>query len=166
MIFVTVGTQLPFDRLIKAVDLWAELRGRKDLFAQIGHGGYRPHNIRWEEFIDVPEFEHYVREAQAIVAHAGMGTIITALDLGKPILVMPRRADLKETRNDHQVATAKYLKQKCGILVAFDESELITRLDELILHKSGDYKPVVSHQLIEIVRSFIKANEPVRTFLP
>ena len=36
MIFVTVGTQLAFDRMIKAVDEWAGARGRTDVFAQVG----------------------------------------------------------------------------------------------------------------------------------
>ena len=44
--------------------------------------------------------------ADAIIAHAGMGTILTALEMGKPLLVMPRRAELGEHRNDHQLATA------------------------------------------------------------
>ena len=43
--------------------------------------------------------------AAAIVAHAGMGTILTALETGKRLLVMPRRAALGEHRNDHQLAT-------------------------------------------------------------
>lgn len=36
MIFVTVGTQVQFDRLIRTVDEWAGARARSDIFAQIG----------------------------------------------------------------------------------------------------------------------------------
>ncbi len=36
MIFVTVGEQLPFDRLVRAVDEWAAASG-KEVFAQIGN---------------------------------------------------------------------------------------------------------------------------------
>ncbi|MGO7205561.1 glucuronosyltransferase, partial [Rhizobium ruizarguesonis] len=43
MILVTVGTQLPFDRLVKAVDTFAtELS--KPVLAQIGRGSYTPQN--------------------------------------------------------------------------------------------------------------------------
>ena len=35
MIFATVGTQLPFDRLIAAVDRWAGTRPGREVFAQI-----------------------------------------------------------------------------------------------------------------------------------
>jgi hypothetical protein len=65
------------------------------------------------------------------VAHAGMGTILSALELGTPVLVMPRRAALGEQRNDHQVATARRFKQLGGVGVAFDEHELMHRLGEL-----------------------------------
>ena len=51
-----------------------------------------------------------------------MGTIITALELGKPILVVPRLGKLGETRNDHQVATAKRLAEDELVLAAYDEA--------------------------------------------
>ena len=50
MIFVTVGTQLPFDRLIRAVDNWAKAAGRRDVFAQIGPASYRPLHIDSADF--------------------------------------------------------------------------------------------------------------------
>ena len=36
MIFVTVGSQLPFDRLTAAVDDWAATRPEVELFGQVG----------------------------------------------------------------------------------------------------------------------------------
>jgi hypothetical protein len=45
MIFVTVGTQGQFDRLIRTVDEWADARGRTDLFAQTGPAVYRSHRV-------------------------------------------------------------------------------------------------------------------------
>jgi UDP-N-acetylglucosamine transferase subunit ALG13 len=132
MIFVTVGTQLPFDRMIRAVDEWAGLRGRGErVFAQIGPSQYRPRHIEYSAFIGADEFQRRTREARAIVAHAGMGSIITALEMGKPILVMPRRAAMGEQRNDHQLATAKHFLAQGRIGVAADEDELLARLDRL-----------------------------------
>jgi len=47
MIFLTVGTQFPFDRLVKAVDdlLDGDLVNEK-IFAQIGDSSYRPRNFK------------------------------------------------------------------------------------------------------------------------
>src|SRR4051812_19357952 len=103
MIFVTVGTQVQFDRLIRTVDEWAGARARTDVYAQIGPSNDRFKHIRTERFIDPTEFRNCVEAASLVIAHAGMGSIITALELGKRIIVMPRRASLGEHRNDHQV---------------------------------------------------------------
>ena len=41
MILVTVGSQLPFDRLVRAVETWARAAGRTDVVFQVGDGGHR-----------------------------------------------------------------------------------------------------------------------------
>jgi UDP-N-acetylglucosamine transferase subunit ALG13 len=134
VIFVTVGGQLPFDRLVREVDQWAKEQGRDDVFAQIGASDSPPEHIRWARFLSPPEFKEKAREADVIIAHAGMGSILTALELGKPIVVMPRRANLGEHRNDHQSATVKHLHGGVDVAVASDEQELagfLNRLAEL-----------------------------------
>jgi len=131
MILITVGTELPFDRLIRTVDEWARENNRTDVFAQIGEGGWEPGFIRFEHFIDPPEFSRLFASASAIVAHAGVGTILSALRCEKPILIMPRRASLGEQRNEHQMATATRLGQFLKVGVAFDEIELREKLMHL-----------------------------------
>jgi UDP-N-acetylglucosamine transferase subunit ALG13 len=131
VIFVTVGGQLPFDRLVHAVDRWASDKQRTDVFAQIGKSSSPPKHIEWERLLSPPDFQAKAREANVIIAHAGVGSILTALDLRKPIVVLPRRAHLGEHRNDHQWATVKHLSQDVGIVVAEDEDALIAELDRL-----------------------------------
>lgn len=156
MIFVTVGAQMPFDRLIKTVDQWAREHGRKDVFAQIGLTDYRPTNIQWTTFLSTEEFKQRYEAASVIVAHAGTGSIITALQLGKPILIMPRRASLRETRNDHQVATAEQFHRFDSVVVALDEKELITRLEGIDnLRGRQSIEPYASRELVEAIREFI-----------
>lgn len=147
---------MPFDRLVRAVDDWAGRRGRTDVFAQIGPTELRPRHIDWARFLQPPEFRSKASGASLIVAHAGMGSILTALELGKPIVVMPRRGDLGETRNDHQVATVARFRERPGIAAVLDESELAARLDAL----SFDAAPrsignSASVELIETLRRFI-----------
>jgi len=156
MIFVTVGAQMPFDRLVTTVDRWAGARGRADVFAQIGETDYRPSHIRWARFLDPAEFMRRFEAAGAIVAHAGTGSIITALQLGKPILVMPRRASMRETRNDHQVATAERFARFDSVAVAWDEKELAARLEEIdSLDGRQAVGPHASHVLVGAIRGFI-----------
>jgi len=143
VIFVTVGAQLPFDRLVHTVDQWAQRSGRDDVLAQIGPTDHVPQHIEWVEMLDPIEYRNRFWEADVIIAHAGAGTIITAMEMSKPLLVMPRRAP-QETRNNHQFATVKFLAQKFGIPVAYEEPEIPIRLESLLGSEEVD---AASHQL-------------------
>jgi UDP-N-acetylglucosamine transferase subunit ALG13 len=157
VIFVTVGTQLAFDRMIKAVDQWAGKRARTDVVAQIGPAQYKPHHIQSQEFMTPAECRAKMIECTAIVAHAGMGTILTALELGKPLIIVPRREDLGEHRNDHQLATARRFAELGSVTVAFDENELRSKLDELdkTTAVAERISPHASPRLLAAVRAFI-----------
>ena len=156
MIFVTVGSSEPFDRLVSAIDEWAGAQGRSDVFAQIGRSSYVPRHIEAVPFLQPAEFRERVRAARVVVAHAGMGSIITALEIGKPIVVMPRREHLKETRSDHQLATARQFEQKQSIIVAVDEIDLIVKLErEEALPPVTKIQREASPALISAIRAFI-----------
>jgi UDP-N-acetylglucosamine transferase subunit ALG13 len=131
VIFVTVGTQLAFDRLVGAIDGWAATQPGREVFAQVGPSALRPKHIECARFISPAECRERMLAADAVVAHAGMGTILAALEMGKPLLVMPRRAALGEHRNDHQLATARRFAQLGAVGVAFDETELRSALDAI-----------------------------------
>jgi UDP-N-acetylglucosamine transferase subunit ALG13 len=157
MIFVTVGEQLPFDRLITAVDIWAADSG-EEVFAQIGNSQLKPKNIQYKKHVDPIEFKHVFLEADFIIAHAGMGTIITALELRKPLLVMPRQASFGEHRNDHQLATAKRFLEQGYISVADDVPELMKKLEDLRNSKNFNATTQnvrISNKLIEVIRDFV-----------
>lgn len=156
MIFVTVGTDQPFDRMVRVIDRWAGERGRGDVFAQIGLGGWRPESIDYAEFLEPPEFRERFLSADVIIGHAGMGTILSALKFGKPILVMPKKASLGEHRNEHQMATARRMLEMGKVDVAFDEDELLEKLDGLDrLSTRERISPVASGGLIDGLRKFI-----------
>lgn len=156
MIFVTVGYQMSFDRLIEAVDQWAGAHPDAELFAQIGPSELEPANMPYTEFMEPSEFKERVETCSVLVAHAGMGSILTALQYGKPILVMPRHAARNETRNDHQIATSKQLATRPGIEVAMDESEIAKKLDHLAnLERPPKISTTASPELIERLKRFV-----------
>jgi len=124
MIFLAVGTQLGFDRLVEIVDQWVAINPDENVFGQIGNGKYLPKYFEYKRFLDPLEFDQYQSDCEFIVGHAGMGTIIGGLQYGKPVVIMPRLLSMKEHRNDHQVATAKYFRNKPGIYVAENKLEI------------------------------------------
>jgi len=103
LIFVTVGGQKPFDRLIECVDHWAADRVLPSdaVLAQIGKGATVPSYIESVLSLAPAEYRKCVERSRLIIAHAGMGLILTAVDASKPILVMPRIARYGEQARRH-----------------------------------------------------------------
>ncbi len=155
-IFVTVGTQLPFDRMIGAVDAWAE-PGVHDVFAQIGPTELRPRHIRFRDFVDPATFDREYGDADLVVAHAGMGSILTALQMRKPIVIMPRAAALGEHRNDHQRSTADRFRATAGVYVADDETALTRLLADVSQLTSPDagFSPDAQPTLLRAISDFV-----------
>lgn len=159
MIFVTVGSQMPFDRLVRAVEAWARAAGRSDVVFQVGGGGYAPEGFTARESFTPEEFERHVAEADLIVGHAGTGTIMAALETGKRVVCLARREHLSETRNDHQVATLERFAERPGVTGTADEAELGALIDAA-LAADGEVEPLepyASGPLVDRLRTFFDA---------
>jgi UDP-N-acetylglucosamine transferase subunit ALG13 len=132
MIFLTVGTQFPFDRLVKAVDeAFDKSLIDEEVFAQIGQTSYKPRNFDSTISLEKNLFDEHVRKASSVISHAGVGTITLTLDNNKPLLVMPRLKTYGEVVNDHQVAIAQKFEELGHILVAYQEKQLPQKIREL-----------------------------------
>lgn len=156
MILVTVGMQLGFDRLVRAMDSIAPQLG-VPIIAQTGKGSYEPVAMEARAQLDPEAFEKLVEEVSLLVSHAGIGTVLTAARAGKPILLFPRRADLREHRNDHQMATARSLAGRPGIFVAQEEAELLPKIEEALATKGQSIARSASvHGLHKALSGFIE----------
>jgi UDP-N-acetylglucosamine transferase subunit ALG13 len=152
MIFVTVGTQLPFDRLMAGVDQWAEVSGYREIFAQRGRGEYSPRYMRSEAEITPREFNQYVMASELLIAHA-------ALDYAKPIVLLPRRASLGEHRNDHQLATVQKFAQLPQVFAATTVDELAAAVERALSVTDQVVTGLGSNasaQLLDAVRGFVR----------
>ncbi|MDE6861019.1 MAG: glycosyl transferase family 28 [Duncaniella sp.] len=123
MIFATTGVQLPFDRFVRILD---DIAGSIDekIVAQFLPDKYVPANLKVTGFISPIDFDEYVQNSRIVVAHAGMGSIISALNFEKPVIVMPRQSSVGEHRNDHQIATAIKMAELGYVFYAHDKEEL------------------------------------------
>lgn len=152
MIFLTVGSEYPFDRLVKAVDaLLEQSYFHEEFFAQIGNTLYTPKFMAWTANLNRTDFSDRLRSADAVISHAGMGTIISCLEMGKPLLVMPRKVRYRELVSDHQVGTAEKFMNRGDILVAHDTDELPDRIIQL-----RTFKPHIIHDNLQKVINYIE----------
>ena len=157
MILVTVGMQTPFDRLCMAVDRWAGDRSRDDVFMQTGETNWVPKHSRHTDMIRPDEFRGLMKQAKLLIMHVGVGSIVTASEYGIPMILMPRREALHETRNDHQYHAALRMRNTPGIQIVLNEREIPSILDGFDWEKR---RPEVdfgstSPELIRQVSTFI-----------
>ena len=121
---VTVGTcEFPFNRLLQAV---ANLPGNEVIVVQAGESSVRSARATTVDFMPCDVLAGYMREAKAIVTHAGAGSIQLARAMGKRPIVVPRRADLGEHIDDHQVPFARRLAS-AGLITLVEDLEDLPR---------------------------------------
>jgi UDP-N-acetylglucosamine transferase subunit ALG13 len=109
MIFVTVGTnEARFDRLLHSVDA---LTVDEEIVVQCGSSPLRPSNADCVDFLHFDDLVEHVRRARAVVAHAGVGTVLVALANGRRAIVVPRLQRYGEAVDDHQLGFARRLHE-------------------------------------------------------
>ena len=111
MIFLTIGFQLSFDRLIKEVDRITPKLNGLHVVAQVSKTRHEVENMESHAYVKPAEFADYFDRATLIISHAGMGTILSALESERPIIVMPRLKKYGEVTTDHQMSTARKLEK-------------------------------------------------------
>ena len=132
VIFASVGSMLPFDRLVRAVDDWAAANPAHAVFLQIGDGAYRPRHAPFARILSPAEHRRQLAACDLFVAHAGIGSILQAREERKQTLVLPRRHALGEHTTHHQAHTARRLGDLPGLRVATDEDGLHRHMSAML----------------------------------
>lgn len=129
MIFYTVGTQLPFDRLTMKLDDIAQNLGLQ-IVGQIGKSKYKPQNFSYFENLAPAEYDDLFNRSKLVISHAGMGTILRCLSDDKPIIVCPRLKKYSEHRNDHQLDTVSKLSNYENLNIIYEVDNLEESISE------------------------------------
>lgn len=155
MIFVTVGTQLPFPRLVREMN---RIAGSlcEPVIAQTCDDLEDYPNLIVEPYMNSERYNDVIEQARIVVAHAGIGTVLAARQARVPVILVPRRAALGEHRNDHQQGTLRQLLGREGITGVWD----VSKLGDLVKgDHSGLIDPTVSRPsldgLVTTLRSYI-----------
>jgi len=121
-VLVALGTdEHPFER---AVDLVGRLRADHRLVIQHGHTPPRDWtDVTWLDFVPFEAIRDLMRDADVVVCHAGVGTIMTALSFGRRPVVVPRFAGRGEHVDDHQLQIVETLSQR-GLVVPVEEDDI------------------------------------------
>ena len=122
MIFATVGSHptFAFDRLLRAL----ETLGEEELIVQYGPGDPPPNATAAEPWMSFEEIVGNMAQAERVVSHAGVGTILCAIQAGHVPVVFPRLERFGETVDDHQLHLASALVAT-GKLILVEEAEAL-----------------------------------------
>ena len=111
-VVVSLGTIQPYgfrrlvDRLLTVLPVDAEV------LWQTGATDVSDLPIRAREVVPADELQDAMLAADVVVAHAGTGTAMTAFELGRCPVLVPRRHAQDEHIDDHQVVTARALAER------------------------------------------------------
>ena len=156
MIFVVLGTQkFQLNRLLQKLDEYVEQGLLTDqIYAQIGNSTYKPRHYAYKDFMDKKEFDATIAKADLVIAHSGVGTIITAIHAKKPVVVFPRLAKYKEHVDDHQLDIARAFEMKKYVLCCYENDDLLEKINKC---KDFQFDEYVSQQkqIIGIIKNFL-----------
>ncbi len=156
MIFVTLGTQdKSFKRLLEKID---ELINKKiikeEVIVQAGLTVYESKNMKILKLLSMEELDSYIEKCDLLITHAGVGSIMNALEKNKKVIAVPRRREYKEHTNNHQLQIAEEFS-RMGYILKAEVSELEEKLKEAKTFKGKKY---ISNnaKFCQIIKDFIE----------
>jgi UDP-N-acetylglucosamine transferase subunit ALG13 len=138
---VSVGTQegYGFDRLFRAIV--PLLAGFDEVMWQSGPQDVSGYGIEGRHGVPHHELKAAVAESDVVIAHAGTGAALTAIDAGKTPILVPRLARYDEHVDDHQVQIAYELDRR-GLALMRHPEQLGS--DDLVLAASRSVSKVIA----------------------
>lgn len=156
MILVLLGTQNnSFHRLLQEVE--NNIKNgtiNEEVIVQAGYTKYQSHKMRVIDLISKEQLEQFQDEANLIITHGGVGSIITSMKKGKKVIAVPRMHEYGEHVNNHQIDIVKNFDEQ-GYIIGIDKVE---DLGQAII-KSKKFNPkeykLNNQKMLEIIEDFI-----------
>ena len=122
-VVVTLGTYqgYEFPRLVRR--LLEILPPEADVLWQTGDTDTSSFGISGHYAIPERDLTQAMREADVVVSHAGVGTALAALEVGKRPVLVPRRLSQREHVDDHQTQIANELSNR-SLAISIEADDL------------------------------------------
>ncbi len=160
MILVTLGTNdKKFTRLLDAVEQAIQegaITGK--VVVQAGFTDYQSSDMEVIAYIDQQKFAEYLNQADLIITHGGVGTIMTALREKKKILAAARLAKYHEHVNDHQTQLLESFEQAGYLIYMRDLTDIRPYLRQA---ETFEPRPYVSQRdhMVSLIESWIDQDQ-------
>lgn len=157
MILVLLGTQNnEFTRLLKEIERNIDKKNiQEEVIVQAGFTKYQSDKMKIFDMLPKEELINFVKKANLVITHGGVGSIQTALEENKKVIAVPRKAKYSEHVNDHQCQIVKNFDEK-GYVIGTNGIEDL----EEALKKAKDFRPAKyekkENNIITIIDEFLK----------
>ena len=160
MILVTLGTQdKDFTRLLREIDRLIDKKIiKEEVIVQAGYTKYESKNMKIFDYVDKKQLEEYMKDANFIITHAGVGTIFDSLKKNKKVIAVARLSKYKEHNNDHQLEVVEELSKENLIIPVVEMDEMEDAIKKIDKFKPSKYKSNNSN-MISLVDDYISSND-------
>lgn len=159
MILVLLGTQNnSFDRLLNEIEKCIDNNKITDrVVVQSGYTNYTSDKMEIFDFISTSELNKLLLDADLIITHGGVGSIINAIKLGKKVIAIPRLAKFGEHVNDHQLQIIRSFNEFGYIKGITQMSDLADAIDNIKEFTPKQYKSNTQN-ILDIISNYIDNN--------
>ena len=156
MILVLLGTQNnSFHRLLEEVQKNIENKKiKEEVIVQKGYTKFESQDMKMYTEISIDELNKLIDQADLIITHGGVGSIISSIKKGKKVIAVPRLEKYKEHVNDHQKDIVETFNQSGYIIGIENVEQLGEALDKV---ESFIPKKYISDnsKMLKIIEDFI-----------
>ena len=155
-----LGTQKnDFSRLLKEIEKCIDDGTiREEVIVQAGSTKYNTDKMQMFDLIGRDELDKKKEEANFVITHGGVGSIVGALKLGKKVIAVPRLKKYKEHVNDHQKQIVENFDKKGYIKGIIDIKDLKKAILEIDEFKPNRFESN-TQSIINIVENYIEKNQ-------
>ena len=121
---------------------------------QAGSTKFESDDMEIFNLIEQNKFNELIEQANIIITHGGVGSIVTAVKLGKKVIAVPRLRKYGEHVNDHQIQIVETFSKQGFIKGIKDISELKETLKNIDTFTPNKLESNTEN-IVNIIRQFI-----------
>ncbi len=156
MILVLLGTQNnSFNRLLEEIEKNIKNGTIKEkVIVQAGYTKFESNKMKIIDLMSKEQLEKFQDEADLIITHGGVGSIISSIEKGKKVIAVPRMHEYGEHVNNHQKEIVKDFNDKGYIIGIEKVEELKQAIEKIKDFEPKKYQPN-NEKMLKIIEEFI-----------
>ena len=156
MILVLLGTQNnSFNRLLEEIEKNIKDGTIKEkVIVQAGYTKFESNKMKIIDLMSKEQLEKFQDEADLIITHGGVGSIISSIEKGKKVIAVPRMHEYGEHVNNHQKEIVKDFNDKGYIIGIEKVEELKQAIEKIKDFEPKKYQPN-NEKMLKIIEEFI-----------